>query len=102
MGKRGVVCDYAGEELHAGDLVCFSARHGNRVRLSDAIVLDATAKRTELGLIPMLRLQPTGQDSGWALGARKTLNPVDIRAEHVRLIRAGFVPLAELRTYQHS
>jgi hypothetical protein len=90
MGKRGVVSDYAGEELYAGDLISFAARHGNRVRMSDAIVLDVTTKKVDGRLVAMLLVQPTGTDSGWALGARKTLRPVEISAEHVRLVTPDF------------
>lgn len=90
MGKRGVVSDYAGEELYAGDLISFATRCGNRVRMSDAVVLDVTAKRLGGRLVSMLTVQPTGVDSGWGLGARKSLRQVEISAEHVRLLRAGF------------
>jgi hypothetical protein len=91
MGKRGVVTDYAGEELYAGDLVSFGTRHGNRVRLSDAVVLDVTTKNIGGRLLPTLVVQPTGTDSGWGLGSRKTLRPVEISAEHVRLVTPDFV-----------
>ncbi|MDX3551009.1 hypothetical protein PV729_04350 [Streptomyces europaeiscabiei] len=60
--------------------------------MSDAVVTDVTALHTPYGLIPMLKLLPTGTDSGWALGARQTLRPVEVRAEHVRLIHPGFAP----------
>lgn len=90
MGKRGTVSDYAGEDLYAGDLVTYSARLGNRVRMSDAVVLDVTAKKVGGRLTPMLQVQPTGTDSGWGLGARATLRPVWISAEHVRLVTPGF------------
>jgi hypothetical protein len=91
MGKRGVVTDYAGEELYAGDLVSFGTRHGNRVRLSDAVVLDVTTKNIGGRLLPTLVVQPTGTDSGWGLGSRKTLRSVEISAEHVRLVTPDFV-----------
>jgi hypothetical protein len=91
MGKRGVVTDYAGEELYAGDLVAYAARYGNRVRMSDAVVLDVTTKNIGGRLLPTLVVQPTGTDSGWGLGARKTLRPVEVSAEHVRLIAPDFV-----------
>ncbi|WP_329544680.1 hypothetical protein OG548_08155 [Streptomyces sp. NBC_01356] len=94
MGKRGVVSDYAGEELYAGDLVTFAARHGNRVRMSDALVLDVTTKKVAGRLLPTLLVQPMGVDSGWALGARKTLRPVEISAEHVRLVTPDFANAA--------
>ena len=90
MAKRGVVCDYAGEELYAGDLVAYATRYANRVRMSDAVVLDVTTERIAGRLIPTLVLQPTGKDSGWALGVRKSMAPVTIAAEHVRLVVRGF------------
>lgn len=84
MGKRGVVTDYAGEELYRGDLVAYAARQANRVRMSDAIVLDVTAVLVKGRLLPMLRVQPTGTESGFT--ARKSLRPCWIAAEHVRLV----------------
>jgi hypothetical protein len=90
MGKRGVVTDYAGEELYAGDLITFATRHANRVRMSDAVVLDVTTKSVGGRLVPTLMVQPTGRDSGWGLGARKTLRPVEVSAEHVRLVTPDF------------
>jgi hypothetical protein len=92
MGKRGVVSDYAGEELYAGDLISFGTRHGNRVRMSDAIVLDVTAKKVDGRLVATLLVQPTGTDSGWGMGARKTLASQRISAEHVRLVTPDFAP----------
>jgi hypothetical protein len=91
MGKRGVVTDYAGEELYAGDLITFGTRYGNRVRMSDGIVRDVTTKSVGGRLVPTLVVQPTGTDSGWGLGARKTLRTVEISAEHVRLVTPDFV-----------
>jgi hypothetical protein len=89
MGKRGTVSDYAGEALYRGDLICYSARRGNRVRVSDAIILDVTAVNQHGRLTPMLKVQPTGTDSGWGLGARKTLRTEWVSAEHVRLLRSN-------------
>lgn len=90
MSKRGVVTDYAGEELYAGDLITFATRHGNRVRMSDGIVQDVTTESIGGRLVPTLLVQPTGTDSGWGLGARKTLRAVKISAEHVRLVTPEF------------
>jgi hypothetical protein len=99
MGKRGVVCDYAGEELHAGDLIAFAARHGNGVRLTDAVILPggvttrkATVPDVGVVLVPVLHVQPTGIESGFI--KRRTDTAQWIRAEHVRLIRPGFMPPA--------
>jgi hypothetical protein len=84
MGKRGVVTDYAGEELYAGDLVAYAARQGNRVRMTDAIIVEATAKLVGGRLLPMLLVEPTGVESGFV--KRDTLNKRWVSTEHVRLI----------------
>lgn len=88
MGKRGVVTDYAGNELHAGDLIGYAARQGNRVRLADAVVFKVTAKKVGGRLVPMLFVQPTGVESGFT--ARRSVRKVWIGAEHARLIITGF------------
>ncbi|WP_223279359.1 hypothetical protein [Streptomyces sp. SDr-06] len=73
--------------------MAYSARQGNRVRVADAIVLEATARSTSVEgvgnvLIPVLHIQPTGTESGFT--RRKTLTPQWITTEHVRLITPGF------------
>jgi hypothetical protein len=89
LGKRGVVADYAGEGLYAGDLITYGVRAGNRVRMADAVVLKVTAKMAGGRLRAMLYVQPTGVDSGYGLTQRETLRPAWISAEHVRLIHSG-------------
>lgn len=84
MGKRGVITDYAGEELYAGDLVAYAVRQGNRVRVSDAIVRKVTTRIEGGRLRPMLRVQPTGTESGFT--KRRSLRQEWISAEHVRLV----------------
>jgi hypothetical protein len=98
VGKRGSICDYAGDEIHKDDLVAYSARVGNRTRMTDAIVLEVTTKIAPVEgvgnvLVAVLKVQPTGIDSGWGLGARRSLAPQWITAEHVRLLRTN----AEIR-----
>lgn len=95
MSKRGVVTDYAGNELYKGDLVAYAARNGNRVRQADAVVLEVSTRLTaveDVGnvLVPVLRVQPTGVESGFA--KRRTGKPQWITAEHVRLVQADFAP----------
>jgi hypothetical protein len=90
MGKRGVVTDYAGEELYPGDLVAYAARQGNRVRMSDAVIRQVTAKLCQVEgvgmvLVPVLKIEPTGVESGFT--KRRTLRTEWISAEHVRLVR---------------
>ncbi|NYI06087.1 hypothetical protein [Allostreptomyces psammosilenae] len=89
MSKRGVVTDYAGDELYAGDLVAYAVRQGNRVRLSDAIILDVTAVNVGGRLRPMLNVQPTGNESGFT--RRRSMRSLWISAEHVRLVTPNFV-----------
>lgn len=89
MGKRGVVTDYAGEEIYAGDLVNYAARQGNRVRVADAIVREATAKLVDGRLRPMLLIEPTGIESGFV--KRATMHKRWVSTEHVRLIEPNHV-----------
>lgn len=84
MGKRGVVTDYGGEELYRGDLVTYAARQGNRVRMADAIIDRVTTRLVDGRLRPMLRVRPTGTESGFA--KRRSLRKEWITTEHVRLI----------------
>ncbi|MCX4687213.1 hypothetical protein OG401_23395 [Kitasatospora purpeofusca] len=84
MGKRGIIVDYAGEELHPGDLIAYAARQGNRVRLADALVEVVTTKLVDGRLRPMLRVRPTGTESGFV--RRRSLRAEWISSEHVRLV----------------
>jgi len=90
MGKRGTVTDYAGDELYAGDLVAYSTRQGNRVRMADAVVQKVTARQVGGRLRPMLLVKPTGEESGFT--RRKSSRAVWIAAEHVRLVVPDVVP----------
>lgn len=87
MGKRGVVTDYAGDELYRGDLIAYAARHGNRVRVTDARVERVTTRLIAGRLLPMLLVKPTGDESGFT--RRKSQRAVWVSAEHVRLIVPG-------------
>lgn len=87
MGKRGVVTDYAGEELRPGDLICYATRQGNRTRVTDAIILEVTTKREGRRVVPLLKVRPTGSESGFT--ARRSLRAQWIYTEHVRLIKPG-------------
>lgn len=97
MSKRGVVTDYAGNELYAGDLIGYAARQANRVRLADAIVIKVTARLEGGRLRPMLLVQPTGDESGFT--ARRSPRRVWISSEHVRLIASHYaeVDASEIR-----
>ncbi len=84
MSKRGVVTDYGGEELYRGDLVAYAARQGNRVRIADAIIRKVTTRVVDGRLRPMLRVAPTGIESGFV--KRRSLREEWISSEHVRLV----------------
>jgi hypothetical protein len=87
VGKRGTVTDYAGEALYTGDLINYAARRENGVRASDAIVREIYFVRVEGRKFPMLKVQPTGTDSGFE--PRKTLRAEHVAATHVRLLRSN-------------
>lgn len=89
MGKRGTVTDYAGEGLYVGDLINYATRFGNRARASDAIIRKIEIRRAFGKLSPHLLVQPTGVDSGYGLGERKSLRLEWISPEHARLLRSN-------------
>lgn len=84
MSRRRTVCDYSGQELYKGDLICYSSRQGNRVRMTDAIILDVTTKRVDGRVLPYLKVRPTGFDSGFI--PRRSLRIEEVSTEHVRLV----------------
>ncbi|MCX4547264.1 hypothetical protein [Streptomyces sp. NBC_01500] len=64
--------------------------------MADAVVLEATAKMAQVEgvgvvLVPVLKVQPTGIESGFV--KRKTGASQWITTEHVRLITADFAPV---------
>lgn len=87
MSRRHTVCDYAGNELYAGDLINYSVRQGNTTRSSDAIILKVTTKKIEGRIQPWLYVQPTGVESGFI--KRRSMRVEDIATTHVRLITPG-------------
>lgn len=87
---RGTVTDYAGETLREGDLVAYAARVNNRVRMTDAVIIKATAKKVDGRLRPMLLVEPTGIESGFI--KRETLDRQWVSTEHVRLLAVGYAP----------
>ncbi|MFJ9961099.1 hypothetical protein [Streptomyces avermitilis] len=98
MGKRGIVTDYAGEELHSGDLITFSARESNRVRSADAWIIRIYVEKFKGRCVPFLIVKPTGAESGFT--RRKTLRMLHISAEHVRLIEPGALDDSEVLRYR--
>ena len=85
MSKRGVVTDIGGEELYADDIIVYATRQANRVRLTEAKIIDVTAVLVKGRLLPMLKVKPTGVESGFT--KRRSMRSLWITTEHVRLVR---------------
>lgn len=100
MSIRRTVCDYAGEEIHPGDLVCFASRVGNRVRVTDAFVYKVTTKLLGGRLVPMLKVAPTGSESGFV--QRRSMRKLTVGSEHVRLIERGALSIDEVLELRES
>ncbi|MFJ4794001.1 hypothetical protein [Kitasatospora purpeofusca] len=65
--------------------------------MADAIVDRVVTMRVKGRLRPMLKLRPTGAESGFR--KRRSLRAVWVGAEHVRLLSPGLPPLDEARDY---
>lgn len=76
--------DFTGAEIRPGSVIAYPSRQGNVVRNSEAIVLETMSDKSTGRVVPMLKVKPTGRDSGFI--ARKTLAVQTVRAEHVVVI----------------
>ncbi|MEW1551391.1 hypothetical protein [Streptomyces tsukubensis] len=83
MGKARLT-DFTGAEIHPGAVIAYPTRQGNRVRNSEAVVVELTSDKSTGRVVPMLKIKPTGRDSGFI--ARKTLAVQRVSAEHVVVI----------------
>lgn len=82
--SRDRLTDFTGAEIRPGVLIAFPTRRGNTVRNSEAVVLETMSNRSTGRVVPMLRVRPTGRDSGFI--ARKTLTTQVIGAQHAVVI----------------
>lgn len=80
MGKSRLT-DFTGAEIYPGRIIAYPTRRGNRVRNSEAIVLETMSNKQAGRIVPMLRVQPTGRDSGFS--GRTTMAIQHVSAEHV-------------------
>ncbi|MFE5159118.1 hypothetical protein ACFRNT_11400 [Streptomyces sp. NPDC056697] len=78
--------DFTGAEIRPGAIVSYSTRHGNLVRLSEAVVLETKSDKRAGVVVPKVKVRPTGRDSGFS--ARKTLNVRTVKAD--RLVVTGY------------
>ncbi|MFF7361066.1 hypothetical protein [Streptomyces sp. NPDC008125] len=87
MADRGTVTDYAGEALYTGDLINYPSRRKNGVRAADAIIREIYFDRVGGRLFPMLKVEPTGMDSGHV--PRRSLRMEHVATTHARLLRSN-------------
>lgn len=81
---RDRLTDFTGADIAANSRIVYSARRGNRVRMAEGIVLETYTDRSAGRVTPMLRVQPTGRESGFV--RRRTQRIVNVGAEHVVVI----------------
>jgi hypothetical protein len=79
MGKSRLT-DFTGQEIRPGAVGVYPSRQGNRVRNSEAVVLETKSSRAGGRVRPILVVQPTGRDSGFI--QRKTRRTVRVSSEH--------------------
>ncbi|MYR43099.1 hypothetical protein [Streptomyces sp. SID5910] len=83
MGKVELT-DFTGAVIAPGKLVAYPTRRGNRVRNTEAVVVETMSDKSSGRVVPKLKVAPTGRESG--VSARKTLTTQTIGAEHVVVI----------------
>lgn len=76
--------DFTGAEIRVGSTIAYPTRQANVVRNTEAKVLERISDKSTGRVVPKLRVQPTGRDSGFI--ARKTLDAQVIAAAHVVVI----------------
>jgi hypothetical protein len=86
MGKARLT-DYTGAEIKPGVVVSYSSRQGNVVRLSEAVVLELQSSKSAGIVVPLVKVKPTGRDSGFI--GRKTLAVQTVAADRMVVIAEG-------------
>ncbi|MEU0860643.1 hypothetical protein ABZ352_35550 [Streptomyces griseofuscus] len=76
--------DFTGAEIRPGALVSYATRQGNLVRLSEAVVLELESNKAAGVVVPLVKVRPTGRDSGFV--ARKTLAVQTVAADRMVVI----------------
>ncbi|MFD9813970.1 hypothetical protein [Streptomyces sp. NPDC059080] len=87
MSKRGAIHDFTGAPIISGDTVVYATRQANRVRMTEAVVIKTTSAILGGRVVPMLKVKPTGQESGFV--RRRSLRLETIAAEHVAVTIPG-------------
>jgi hypothetical protein len=86
MGKARLT-DFTGAEIKPGVVVSYSSRQGNVVRLSEAVVLELQSSKSAGIVVPLVKVKPTGRDSGFI--GRKTLAVQTVAADRMVVIAEG-------------
>jgi hypothetical protein len=86
MGKARLT-DFTGAEIKPGVIVSYSSRQGNVVRLSEAVVLELESNKASGIVVPLVKVRPTGRDSGFI--GRKTLAVQTVAADRMVVIAEG-------------
>ncbi|MFF3312501.1 hypothetical protein [Streptomyces sp. NPDC002952] len=86
MGKARLT-DFTGAEIRPGVVVSYSSRQGNVVRLSEAVVLELESNKSSGIVVPLVKVKPTGRDSGFI--GRKTLAVQTVAADRMVVIAEG-------------
>lgn len=82
--SKARLTDFTGAEIRPDRVVVYSSRQGNVVRLSEAVVLELQSDKSTGRVIPMVKVRPTGRDSGFI--ARKTLTTQTVAADRLVVI----------------
>ena len=90
MAKRGHIHDFTGAEIRDGDTIVYAARRGNGVRMTEATVLETYTEQFKGRTIPMLKVRPTGRESGFV--KRTVIRTETVVAEHVAVTIPAEVP----------
>ncbi|MGW1837097.1 hypothetical protein [Streptomyces sp. NPDC002067] len=87
MATRGHIHDFTGAEIREGDTLVYAARRGNGVRMVEAVVKRTYTEQYKGRTIPMLKVKPTGNESGFI--KRLTFRVETVAAEHVAVTSLG-------------
>lgn len=81
---RGRFSDFTDQEIRKGDFIVYWSRRDNATRGVEAEVLRVYAERHKGRLIPMLKVLPTGRQTGHA--PRKTIRVETITTEQMVVV----------------
>jgi hypothetical protein len=76
--------DFTGAEIRPGVVITYASRRGNRVAQTEAIVLQTCSRKQAGRVVPVLKVKPTGRESG--ISGRKTISVRTVGAEHAVVI----------------